>query len=84
MPRTRGWALKGRETFAAVIKAAGDTGAVARGTGISRQTIGALASGRKTSTSKQTAEAIASFVQVPLDQLFTPPAEESATRRERA
>ncbi len=83
MPRPRGFAVKSREILAALITGSGGTGTVAQLTGRSRQLIGALASGRVTSTSEATADALSEVVKVPRDQLFIPPqAEESATRKE--
>jgi hypothetical protein len=84
MPRPPGPTVRSPELLAAVIKGCGGTGAVARQIRRSRQLIGALASGKKTTTSRQTAQRLVDLFKVPLDQLFIPPVEEdSSDRKER-
>jgi hypothetical protein len=84
MPRPPGLPVRNHQLLAAVIKGCGGTRAVARQIQRSRQLIGALASGRKTSTSPETAERLTTLAKVPMDQLFiTQVEEDSSARRER-
>jgi hypothetical protein len=83
MPRPIGMTVRSREVLAAVIKGCGGTGAVAQKIGRSRQLVGALASGKRSTTAPDTADAIAKLARVPLDDLFmTTVAEDSAATKE--
>jgi len=83
MPRPIGMTVRSPELLAAIIRGRGGTGAVAQQIGRSRQLVGALASGKRASTSTATAHAIATLAHVPIDQLFIAGvAEDSADKKE--